>query len=298
MVKTSRRLCIKVQVITGCALFVMIVFFSECVSFFGRTISMDEAPLPTYVIGIPSVRREHDYISDTFDELVKQVPRAYKGRVKFVILNGNTPAKNHTQVQSISLKYSDLIESKELEIIESEDYAKLKHPLRNLYGDDEKRLFWRSKQSLDFARLMKHCSTLGKYYIHLEDDIEPANNFIGLIDVWIKEYESRSDWIILSTYSNFHIAHNSEYDAGSFAGFIGQIFRARDLAGIGQYFEDKFDLSPVDWLMRDYVIEQKKKIFAHSPSLFQHLGKVSSLKGKVQDLQAQDFDKNGTINHR
>ena len=49
--------------------------------------------------------------------------------------------------------------------------------MKTKFGDNPQRIFWRSKQNLDFAFLMCYCFDLSQYYLHLEDDVLPAPSF-------------------------------------------------------------------------------------------------------------------------
>ena len=89
-------------------------------------------------------------------------------------------------------------------------------------------------------------------------------------------------------------------------GFIGKLFRTMDLPILIQFFLIFFNDKPVDWLLYDIIStkvcspdQDKKKCKAdknamqvqYKPSLFQHIGTHSSLKGKVQKLKDKQFGK-------
>jgi hypothetical protein len=97
---------------------------------------------------------------------------------------------------------------------------------------------------------------------------------------------------IMSYYHVLTTNDGAEIDPAVFFGFIGQVFRTRDLPGIADFFESRFDQDPVDWLMRDYLLLDRvnRKMRVSSRVLFQHVGKVSSLSGKRQDIAAPLFN--------
>lgn len=84
-------------------------------------------------------------------------------------------------------------------------------------------------------------------------------------------------------------------------GFIGKLFRIKDLHILIQFFLIFFNDKPVDWLLKDIIStkscspEQDRKNCSatlhikHKPSLFQHIGTHSSLKGKVQKAKDYNF---------
>lgn len=89
-------------------------------------------------------------------------------------------------------------------------------------------------------------------------------------------------------------------------GFIGKLFRARDLPSVVEFLLMFHREKPVDWLL-DHIFyvrlchpeksnkqcQQTKNKYRirYKPSLFQHIGVHSSLKGKVQKLKERDFGK-------
>ena len=88
-------------------------------------------------------------------------------------------------------------------------------------------------------------------------------------------------------------------------GFIGKLFRAKDLNTLINYFLLFYKYKPVDWLIEDILRNMKcsslistiqcealmKTIkVRHVPSLFQHIGGYSSLEGNIQHLKDQSFN--------
>ena len=78
-------------------------------------------------------------------------------------------------------------------------------------------------------------------------------------------------------------------------GFIGKLFRTRDLSILIQFFLTFFNDKPVDWLLEDIIdtkiCKQNQVKTSHvqvkyNQSLFQHMGTQSSLIGKVQKHQS------------
>ena len=89
-------------------------------------------------------------------------------------------------------------------------------------------------------------------------------------------------------------------------GFIGKLFKTMDLPILIQFFLIFYNDKPVDWLLYDIITTKvcspdldKKKCkkernamqIQYKPSLFQHIGTHSSLKGKVQKLKDKQFGK-------
>jgi len=89
-------------------------------------------------------------------------------------------------------------------------------------------------------------------------------------------------------------------------GFIGKMFRCVELPWLVQFFFMFYNDKPVDWLLDDLIHtkicnpekdskhckKSKEELWIHyKPSLFQHIGTHSSLKGKVQKLKDKQFGK-------
>lgn len=87
-------------------------------------------------------------------------------------------------------------------------------------------------------------------------------------------------------------------------GFIGKLFKSAELPYLITFFQMFYNDKPVDWLLT-YFIESKvcrtdkdktscntekaKHWIHYRPSLFQHIGTSSSLRGKVQKLKDKQF---------
>ena len=155
--------------------------------------------------------------------------------------------------------------------------------VKTKFGDNPQRIFWRSKQNVDFAFLMCYCHGQSQYYLHLEDDVLPAPSFYPKVRDFISSV--KTNWPILDA---------------SFMGHVAKIYHANDLENLATYFYLMYDEMPVDWLIAFW-----RKIKYHGPyyqdfifppaSLFQHIGSHSSLaenKGRdTNALSEKFFDK-------
>uniref|UniRef100_A0A452I692 MGAT4 family member D n=1 Tax=Gopherus agassizii TaxID=38772 RepID=A0A452I692_9SAUR len=128
-------------------------------------------------------------------------------------------------------------------------------------------------------------------FFQLEDDIVAKPQYIEKIKNFALEQPS-DEWMILEF---------------SQLGFIGKLFRTKDLPLIVEFFLMFYKDKPIDWLL-DHLLwvkvcspekdpkhceGQKAYVRIRSkPSLFQHVGIHSSLAGKIQNLKDKDFDKN------
>lgn len=137
--------------------------------------------------------------------------------------------------------------------------------LKKTKHDSVDRVRWRSKQNVDFAFLMMYCEKLNKYYIQLEDDVLVAPDFINYIETFVSNQTKH--WFCLEF---------------SILGFIGKMFHSSDLFEMAATFLANYKLLPCDILLGRIRGTMGQKIPIHSVvSLFQHIGKISSLKDKM-----------------
>ena len=154
--------------------------------------------------------------------------------------------------------------------------------VKKKFGDKPQRIFWRSKQNVDFAFLMCYCHGLSQYYLHLEDDVLPAPSFYPKLRDFISSV--KTPWPILDA---------------SFMGHIAKLYHANDLENLATYFYIMHDEMPVDWLIMfwrriKYDRPYDQEFIFPPASLFQHIGSHSSFAGnKGRDTKAsreQYFD--------
>ncbi|KAJ6644073.1 Alpha-1,3-mannosyl-glycoprotein 4-beta-N-acetylglucosaminyltransferase B [Pseudolycoriella hygida] len=87
---------------------------------------------------------------------------------------------------------------------------------------------------------------------------------------------------------------------------MSKMFKSAELPWLITFFQMFYNDKPVDWLLEHLIYtkvcnwekdmkhckQEKSKLWLHyKPSLFQHIGTTSSLKGKVQKLKDKQFGK-------
>ena len=160
-------------------------------------------------------------------------------------------------------------------IIAPNDFYPTLSNIKTKFRDNPQRIFWRSKQNVDFAFLMCYCHGLSQYYLHLEDDVLPAPSFYLKLRDFISSI--KTPWPILDASTMGHVA---------------KIYHANDLENLAAYLYLMYDEMPVDWL-----IEFWRKIKHDRPyygefifppaTLFQHIGSHSSYsENKGRDTNA------------
>lgn len=249
----------------------------------------------TFVIGVPSIMRPvGSYIMETLTSLINGMNATEKEETLIIVCI--TEPWNKTFVTKIigelKQKFPSEISDGLLEVITPHaGYYPDLDALKPSLGDPPNRVRWRSKQNLDYAFLMLHAWTRGKYYIQLEDDIQATPGYVtGMKEGILNNY---GDWFLLQF---------------STLGFIGRLFRSSDVPKVLEFLLMFFSSKPCDWLLEDFL---RVKVCGHgdkwslcvhkiksiarilTPSLFQHEGLHSSFTGNLNKLKDKSFGKDG-----
>ncbi|XP_033112076.1 alpha-1,3-mannosyl-glycoprotein 4-beta-N-acetylglucosaminyltransferase A-like isoform X2 [Anneissia japonica] len=245
------------------------------------------------IIGIPTIKREiESYIIPTLRSLLDGLSPEEKLDCLIVVFIAELDI---TYVKSQSDEIKDTfpreIESGLLEVISppASYYPDLDN-LKETFGDSKERVKWRTKQNLDFSFLMMYCQPKATFYVQLEDDIIAKPGYITTMKNFAQQQKS-DDWVLLEFSS---------------LGFIGKLFKSSDLGLVVEFFLMFHKEKPIDWLL-DHILyvkvcnpekdnkhctRQKAQLrIRFKPSLYQHVGTHSSLKGKLQKLKDKDFGK-------
>ncbi|KAK3700431.1 hypothetical protein QZH41_015290, partial [Actinostola sp. cb2023] len=245
------------------------------------------------VFGIPTIKRQKSsYLLNTISSLLESLSQEDKDDTVIVIFIGETNEDYSREIaNSVTKRFPYAVEAGLVEVVAP---RKTFYPnLDNLpltFGDTKDRVKWRTKQNLDFCFLMMYCQKKARFYVQLEDDIVATSSYASTIKTFALQQENNR-WFMLEFSS---------------LGFIGKLFRTSDITKLVEFFLLFYKDKPVDWLL-DHILWVKvcnpEKDTAHcnrekrllrirfKPSLFQHVGKESSLKGKKQNLIDKDFKK-------
>lgn len=220
-------------------------------------------------IGIPSIKRERfNYIYKTIDSLLANSSPEDKETVTIVIMFNDDDADwNNERALNVSETYDEYIQSGHIQVITLPPQL---YPDFNLiprtYNDSVERLTWRSKQNIHYAFLFRYCHNISDFYMHLEDDVVAAKNYIQDIRKYKRIF--MNNWFLIR-FSNM--------------GFIGVFFKSSNLLTISDFFLLFYAVQPCDFLMNIIAkIKLQEKEIRFRPSLFQHHGIISSLKNKKQ----------------
>ncbi|CAK9798153.1 Alpha-1,3-mannosyl-glycoprotein 4-beta-N-acetylglucosaminyltransferase B [Anthophora quadrimaculata] len=247
------------------------------------------------VLGVPTVKREvQSYLMATLKNLLDRMNPAETADTLIIVLIAETDLEYVTYVaKQIEVQFPTEYEAGVIDVISpSASYYPDLSKLHDTLGDDHQRVVWRSKQNLDFAFLMSYAQTKGTFYVQLEDDILAKKNFVTTMKSFaLQKIVTKENWFVLDFCQ---------------LGFIGKLFKCAELPWLIQFFLMFHNDKPVDWLL-DHLVSTKvcsldkdskhckmakAELWVHyKPSLFQHIGTHSSLKGKVQKLKDKQFGK-------
>lgn len=246
------------------------------------------------VIGIPTIKRDKvEYLTQTVGSLIQGMSVEEQNMCLIVVFVAEPWDKPYAVEvgQNLQKEFNQSIDNGLLEVISPppEFYPDLDN-LKLTFGDTKERVRWRTKQNVDFTFLMLYARTRGYYYVQLEDDVVAKPGFLSIMKTYADQQKD-DGWILLEF---------------STLGFIGKLFKSSQLPMIVEFFLMFHKDKPIDWLLDHFLnvkvcspekdkkhcermIAEVRKRF--KPSLFQHIGTQSSLKGKTQKLKDKDFGK-------
>lgn len=243
--------------------------------------------------GIPTVRRtKQSYLIKTLQSLLDGLSAEEETDVLIIVYVGERNTEYVQEIyESIKKHFLAGLDSGLIEVISPPvNYYPDLENLPQTFGDPKERVKWRSKQNLDYAFLMMYAQSRSVFYVQMEDDLIATPSYASTIKTFAVQQKS-NDWMMIEFSS---------------LGFIGKLFRSGDLSTLVEFFLMFYKEKPNDWLL-DHIFwvkvcnpekpakhckkEKAKLRVKFKPSLFQHIGKESSLKGKKQTLVDKEFKK-------
>jgi alpha-1,3-mannosylglycoprotein beta-1,4-N-acetylglucosaminyltransferase C len=172
-----------------------------------------------------------------------------------------------TVKQKLWAKYQKYIDDNIINAIQApkEFYPKLKGLVRT-YGDSQERMFWRSKQTMDYVFLFNYCESLSDYYLQMEDDVKTAKDFLTTIKTCMNRFEDEK-WAFIQT---------------SIWGFIGKLFKNDELNYFSRMLRIFYNDIPCDWLLHRYPTWRGDNATVADRicgNIFTHIGDQSSSLG-------------------
>lgn len=253
------------------------------------------------VIGVPTVPREKEsYLLPTLQSLAFGLSFEQQRNAVIVIMIGSQDGANSSlvmeQISLIEADFKEYLNSGLFHIMvpPREWYPPDLNSTQPNLGDSPQRMYWRTKQNLDYLFLMLYCRELGEYYLQVEDDILAKPGYMAKIETFIHE-KAQQKWFAVDFAS---------------LGFIGKLFHAYDLPYLIYYIALLYRYKPVDWILDTVFIDRYCPLFEkpkncsrmskdyrlRGATLFQHIGIHSSLSGKVQKLKEKNFGQSNTFN--
>ena len=220
-------------------------------------------------IGVPSISRRTNgsrafYLNSTLTSLFTNLHPDDVNDVIIVVYLADFEKQSRANIRHyLQTNFQSFISNGILRVIEVR--ASFYPPLLELprtYGDSSERVFWRSKQVMDYVFLMRYCENLSRYYLQLEDDVFTEPNYTQVIREFIQTRQAGWPWLEFCS-----------------SGFIAKLFRTADLDLFTRYFSIFYNDMPCDGLLwKSPLWENKPKDLniLHQPNIFHHIGKQSS----------------------
>ncbi|CAI9736357.1 alpha-1,3-mannosyl-glycoprotein 4-beta-N-acetylglucosaminyltransferase B-like [Octopus vulgaris] len=248
------------------------------------------------VFGIPTIKRDRvSYLRRTLHSLIDGLNEEEREDCLIIVFVAEPWNLQYVKQvgDQIYKEFHSSVDSGLLEVISSppEFYPNLDNLKRTL-GDSQDRVRWRTKQNLDFSFLMLYAKSKGVFYAQLEDDVISKPGYFSIMKTFTQQ-QKYVEWFVLEF---------------STLGFIGKLFKSSELPILVEFFLMFHTSQPIDWLLDDFLtvkicnpdkdrkhcVRMKEEVRRrYKPSLFQHIGIQSSLKGKIQKLQDKYFGKDG-----
>ncbi|XP_067003248.1 alpha-1,3-mannosyl-glycoprotein 4-beta-N-acetylglucosaminyltransferase B isoform X2 [Anabrus simplex] len=276
-------------------------------------------------------REVQSYLMATLQNLVNSMSTEEAADTLIVVFVAETDQEYILQIaKQIETQFPDQVESGLMEVVSPPaSYYPDMEELRITLGDSPERVRWRSKQNLDFAFLMMYAQPKGTFYVQLEDDILAKKNFVSTMKNYaLQKISEKAPWFVLEfcqlgfigkmfkcvelpwLVQFFLMFYNDKPVDWLLDHLISTKICSLDKDGMmshsdvmepssSQNARPAFLGTKKDGGHRrvvDYHKKQCKKAksqlwLQYKPSLFQHIGTHSSLKGKVQKLKDKQFGK-------
>lgn len=228
-------------------------------------------------IGIPTVQRIFknktvSYLTETLNSLLNnKVSDNDLADLLIVVFLADTEEAPREEVKrTLRSKFGKYLDMNLIHVIAAPAsfYPQLKGLKRTL-NDGQERMYWRSKQSMDYVFMFYYSQGLSQYYLHLEDDVTAEPNYMTQIRDFIAR-KGDTKWDVLAF---------SEW------GFIGKLFQDKDLRKFGRFITMFYNEMPVDWILLFYmklrggthILDNKNLTW--ETELFHHIGHQSSSLG-------------------
>ena len=174
-------------------------------------------PKPLFVFGISTISRgSKSYLIDTLKSLTSKLKNEERVQCLFVIqVSDCIPQKGMEIVRKINATFYADIENGLIEVtlVDPDFYPPIS--IFSKTQETPRRVYWRSKQNLDFIYLMNFSKDKAQFYVQLEDDITArvntklsfalnytccfssfSNSFLASFDIFVLYYVTKYSKIL------------------------------------------------------------------------------------------------------
>ena len=233
-------------------------------------------------IGIVTAKRPNyvTYLYNTLDSLLQNAAKEDKKDIYIIILLADFDDDWRRNVTNkIKKLYYDDVQEGTIQVLQSFSwmYPKLDNLAHHYSWHPESRVRWKAKQNIDFAFLWLYVykENMTQFYLHLEDDVITVNYYIKFIKYFIQQQKER--WVCLEF---------------SKLGMIAKLYHTYDLESLAKFVTLFYEEQPADFTYLSFnpiMLQFRRRI--SDPTIFQHMGRNSSLPGKIMEIQDPHFSK-------
>jgi hypothetical protein len=235
----------------------------------------------TLQIGVNSVRRPSErgsggYLRETITSLRARLDRDSSPRVRLLVINCDPDPAAHVAAMELAAEVEPSLRAEVLALGPS--------PIVGVRtGSSFAR--WQQQLCFDYARLLRRCRGSGADWILIaEDDLVASRGYNRALARWVlPRFVRQPDLFCVSLFS---IDLTCDFSAYAPAIVYKNDDRIDALAG---FLESRSAESPADWSIRDFAAAPRRRAFVQVPSLFQHIGAVSSSLVEHPLLQSPTF---------
>ncbi|XP_013917376.1 PREDICTED: alpha-1,3-mannosyl-glycoprotein 4-beta-N-acetylglucosaminyltransferase C-like [Thamnophis sirtalis] len=228
-------------------------------------------------IGISSIYKKKEYhLLATVESIFNHCSPEELKKILLVIYLANNDSEINVEIaEEIKAAFNEHINEKRLLVIQSSTASY--PPLWNSkegHQDNREDIGYAAKQNVDYAYLVNFCANLSHYYLMLEDDIVCASNFVSIIQSYL--HDAKEHWTTI---------------AFSTLGSIGKLYHNADLIRLARFLLMFYHDMPVDHLLQLFHKSRAQEyINTFRPSLFQHVGRVSSFHNFETEITDPEFE--------
>ena len=246
-------------------------------------------------MGIPTVYRLYKektafYLDQTMHSLLTSLTDNERSLVQFVLMLSDVDKERRAlQFEKITHLFNEQIQNGLITVIAiPHRYYFQIHNLPRTLGDSQKRMYWRSKQSLDYCFLWEYAQATCDYYLQIEDDVIAEKDYLNHIlkDITLFNSKPMSSKGLHKTEASTksdekkNLALDKKWVVAEYypMGFIGRLIPSQFLPMLSTCIKAVYNEYPIDLMYQRFAFFIGKETIARK-SLFTHIGKQSSSAG-------------------